>query len=206
MATAKGFEKPYLDFKYKLNRMLYIGGNLYAIPSDPRWVSTPFGQVKHDDDGKVSKQQDNTKVALQHVYNMDKVHRIPLRDERPRVPKRAEGMSAAYHEKLADDAYRRAAEAKVYNDRIREEVYSHVAHGTLEIVCDPFAGDDEVEGLSDLAESIKSEQDEAKAEEERKQAEAAQQNAQADAQAQAALTDAEEKIKAKAKKAAAPAE
>jgi hypothetical protein len=60
---------------------------------------------------------------------------------------------------LCDAAYERAAEAKIFNDGVRARVNSYVENGTLEIVNDPFASEDEVEGLAELAATLKDAED-----------------------------------------------
>ncbi len=82
------------------------------------------------------------------------VQDVESRDERPRVPKRLEGMSDGMFEKLADRAYESAAANKAFNDSIRRRVYFYQDQGVLTVIEDAFAGSDEIESLYLIAELI----------------------------------------------------
>jgi hypothetical protein len=97
-------------------------------------------------------------VKVTPHFSLDYVHKIELKDERPRIPKKAAGMSDAMHGTLCDAGYKKAAEAKAYNDRIRAKVYHYVEQGALELVSDPFAGNEVVEGFDLYAELLQESQ------------------------------------------------
>jgi hypothetical protein len=84
----------------------------------------------------------STANAQMVEFDMEFVHKIELRDERPRIPKRREGMSERFFSQLCDRAYQVAAEAKVAN---------YVERGLIEIVSDPFRGESEIEEWAELA-------------------------------------------------------
>lgn len=154
-------DTPYLEFKMLRNTMVYLGtAQTVTIPSDMRMEK--LERVEHNPHRPVTIGSAAAQ-ALRPIFYMDTVHRIELKNERPVIPKKMPGMSDAYHEKLCDQAYERAAQAKVFNDEIRKRVYSYVQNGTMELVSDPFAGEEEVEGLAELAEIKKAEQEEAEA-------------------------------------------
>jgi hypothetical protein len=93
----------------------------------------------------------STANAQMVEFDMEFVHKIELRDERPRIPKRREGMSERFFSQLCDRAYQVAAEAKVANDEIRRRVDHYVERGLIEIVSDPFRGESEIEEWAELA-------------------------------------------------------
>lgn len=153
--------KPYLEFKFLKNAMIDIGdAKHYRVPSDMRNLPNPQAPLKH---GKPRSAAEATMIRLDEpdtyitmpYFDFDKVHKVELQDELPRVPKKMPGMSDDHHQKLCDQAYERAARAKNFNDAIRTRVYHYVDDGTLEVVSDPFEGEDIVEGLAELAESLK---------------------------------------------------
>ena len=148
--------KPYLEFKYK--QVIMIGdlgdGAYHAIPT--RMVEHPLPEGSFaPSQGRYGSALITTPIRIQPSFDLEHIHKIELLDERPRVPKRAAGMSDGMFEKLCDAAYEKAAQAAQHNDEIRRRVYHYVDQGILEVIADPFAGSDEVEGFDLIAELVK---------------------------------------------------
>jgi len=153
---------PFLEFKFKKNCMIDLGDSKhYSIPCDMRPQPNPQSKRKDGSD----------KEIILPFFNFDFLHKVELKDELPHIPKQLPGMSKEHHQKLCDQAYERAARAKNFNDAVRERVDAYVRRGVLEIVNDPFEGEEEVEGLAELAAAFKA-ADAAKAEAEEEAAEA----------------------------------
>jgi hypothetical protein len=160
MAVAKHIPTPYLEFKFLKNVSIELGTpQRFSIPTDMRAQPNPHAKRKPGEGPDYfSEKEPETYITLP-FFDMNHVHKLELKNERPIIPTKLAGMSETYHSKLCDAAYERAAEAKIFNDGVRARVNSYVENGTLEIVNDPFASEDEVEGLAELAATLKDAED-----------------------------------------------
>lgn len=147
-------ETPFLKFKFLRNTQIYLGTpQTFTIPSTMR--AQPNPQAQRDTRlGRKQSEGEGSSMLVMPVFDMDFVHKIELKNERPMLPKKLDGMSDTYHSKLCDQAYERAAEGKIFNDGVRERVYSYVRNGVLEIVEDPFPTEEIPEGFDELTESL----------------------------------------------------
>jgi hypothetical protein len=122
-------ESPTLDFKYLRNVMVYIGGELYPIP-----------MTMKENRALSPKVDPNTnKGPIVPVFDMDKVHKVPLQDEAVELPDKADYAGERDYQEECEIVYEERRAARKHNDIIRAEVYHYVKNGTLEIAHDPFA-------------------------------------------------------------------
>jgi hypothetical protein len=145
--------KPYLSFKFLVVTALSDLAPAQFFQPPARMINRPLDDDKVISGRGVGYQHEKREnhVAVVPEFDLDFVHRIELKDERPRIPKRREGMSEGFYSQLCDRAYQVAAEAKVANDEIRRRVDHYVERGLIEIVSDPFRGESEIEEWAELA-------------------------------------------------------
>ena len=113
----------YLTFKYLLNRMINLRDEqMYSIPTKLVEKMTSRGPATVPD------------------FDMEFIHKIQLRDEKPNIPPRTESMSEAYFLKIEDAAQDQAVRNRASNDMVRYLLDGYVQNGTIEIIDDPFNG------------------------------------------------------------------
>jgi len=122
-------ETPYLKFKYLKNQRINLGDeHTYQIPSEMREQLTPAGAY-----------------AVMPFFFMDTVFNVKLQDEQARLPVKGEYMSESMYQKLCDEAYTVALQAKKFNDGVRKMVAHYVKDKTIEVIEDPFTSETETD-------------------------------------------------------------
>ena len=113
---------PYITFRFLVNRRIDLGdGENYAIPSRPREAMTSDGPILIED------------------FNLEKIHRIRLRDENPKLREKG-SLSDSMYNKILEAAEETAVKNRYLNDIVRYNLESYVVNGTIEILEDPFDG------------------------------------------------------------------
>lgn len=119
----------FLEFKYLKNRIIDLGnGEQYEIP----YRMEPSSILGH--------------TTVVPAYNLEKVHKVKLLEEKPLIPEKEDGMSDRLHQELSDEAYRNAMDARRKNEDLRKRIDAYVKSGSIEIVNDPFKVKTNAEG------------------------------------------------------------
>jgi hypothetical protein len=170
--TQAATPRPYIEFKFLLNRMIDLGDTRqYVIPMEMRTIENPFKRTgpshrtvrvrsltERGGLTTITDNQDESLYVTQPVFDLDFVHKIELQNELPMLPTKPPGMSQRHHERLCEEAYDAASASKRYNDGIRRRLASYCDRGVLAIVADPFETATEVEGASEFADAMRSAQ------------------------------------------------
>jgi hypothetical protein len=81
----------------------------------------------------------NGNYSVTPVFDMTKVHKVPLLDETPQIPEREDNMSDRLFEELRDEAFRDALSNRRKNAAVRERLKAFEKSGTIKVTKDPFA-------------------------------------------------------------------
>lgn len=117
-----------LDFKYLRNIMINIGDDMYPIPMTMKEGPNTMGVVDRH----------TGKSTIFPHFDLEKIHSVPLQDEKIELPDRADFGSDRDFEEEQDLVYAQRREARTFNDSLRAKVYHHVTRGNIMIVNDPF--------------------------------------------------------------------